>query len=70
MREAANRTVEELYSLSRGSIFLKKLFEKSVKAPKGRNVIAWGIATGNKLLPSLQALKGRHKYSALTGLDK
>jgi hypothetical protein len=24
----------------------KKLFEKSIKAPKGRNVIAWGNATG------------------------
>jgi hypothetical protein len=48
---------------------LKKLIEKSLKAPKGRNIIAWGIATGNRDSLIHQALKGRNTYVALSGLD-
>jgi hypothetical protein len=46
----------------------KKLIEKSQKAPKGRNAIAWGIAPGIKSLLLPQALKGRNMYVALSGL--
>jgi hypothetical protein len=40
-----------------------------MKAPKGRHVIAWGIAPSKQSLSS-QALKGRNIYVALSGLDE
>jgi hypothetical protein len=40
-----------------------------MKAPKGRNIIAWGIATGMDVLFIIQALKGRNTYVALSGLE-
>jgi hypothetical protein len=46
----------------------KKLIEKSMKAPKGRNLIACGIATEERGEFIHQALKGRNIYVALTGL--
>jgi hypothetical protein len=46
----------------------KKLIENSMKAPKGRNKIACGIATGIDSRLFIKALKGRHKYFAPSGL--
>jgi hypothetical protein len=41
-----------------------------MKAPKGRNVIAWGIATGKEASLFIEALKGRNIYVALSGLNE
>jgi hypothetical protein len=57
LAEAGFHLFEPSFSLSGLS---QKLLEK---APKGRNIIAWGIALGNKSLSLSQALKGRNKVS-------
>ena len=41
-----------------------------MKAPKGRNVIACGIATGVDASLFIKALKGRNIYLALSGLNE
>jgi hypothetical protein len=46
---------------------IEEAFEKSMKAPKGRNVIAWGSAPGTEGEYSLSP-EGAKYYVALTGL--
>ncbi len=49
-------------------LFSKKLFEKSTKAPKERNVRACGNATGRDSSLFIKPCQGEIEYSALTGL--
>jgi hypothetical protein len=58
----------ESYSLNCESYSLRSYLEIPSKAPKGRNAIACGNATGDKPSSLSQALKGRNMYVALTGL--
>jgi hypothetical protein len=46
----------------------KKLFGNPMTAPKGRNIIAWGIAPGREASLFIKALKGRNSMSPLQGL--
>jgi hypothetical protein len=48
----------------------QKLLGKSLKAPKGRNVIACGNATGHSCRFIRQALKGRNHMSPLQGFNE
>jgi hypothetical protein len=41
----------------------------ALKAPKGRNVIAWGTRHRKQVIIIMQALKGRNIYVALSGLN-
>jgi hypothetical protein len=50
------------------TVRLKKLFEKSLKATKGRNVIAWGIAPGIDAGLSVKPCKGDINIPPLQGL--
>jgi len=65
-----------IYWSNEDQVFVaEKLIEKPRRgddsiAPKGRNVRAWGNAPGLASLLLSQALKGRDKYVALSGLDE
>jgi hypothetical protein len=48
--------------------FLRSCLEIPSKAPKGRNIIACGNATGDKPSSLSQALKGRNTIAPLQGL--